>query len=378
MISQTSKDKRKVQISGKSSCMVSLPKKWVNEMGLVQGSPLTITRHNSTALMISVDRTMEGKGLFAGGEDIVVLSIPPSEAPETTALKISCLYLQGFNLIKLKFVDNSLTSARKSSIRELIRRQLIGVEIISDSSDGLMVQILLGKSELSIENAMKRMSIVFSSMLEDAIASLISFDKKRALDVVQKDEIDRFASYASRHILGSLNHRVFKAGDDSEPEKLAVHLVIATAIQNAANCAREIASQVLRLDAPLDERNALELAKINETATSIFDSAVLSFFKRDSKAAEKTVESVKRFSDQERDFLETLIRTKNGIRNDEIVALVSTLGSLKKIVRYSSDISAQVLGLSVEQFVEIEDGRRQPKRVMMNEVPLVRSSSYEI
>jgi hypothetical protein len=214
-------------------------------------------------------------------------------------------------------------------------------------------------------------------MREDAISSLISFDKKRALDVVQKDEIDRFASYAARHILGSLNHRVFKAGDDPEPEKLAVHLVIATTIQNAANCAREIASQALQLDAPVDERNALELARINEIATGIFDSAILSFFKRDCKAAEKTIETAKRFSDPEREFLEMLISSRNGIRSEELVALVSTLGSLKKIVRYASDISAQVLGLSTEQFVEIEDGRRVPKRVIMNEVLLV-TGSYEI
>jgi len=357
--------------------MISLPKKWVNEMGLVQGSPLTITRHNSTSLIISVDRTVAGKGIFAGGEDIVVLSIPPIEAPETTAVKISCLYLQGFNLIKVKFAENSLTSARKSAIRELIRRQLIGVEIISDSSDGLMVQILLGKSELSIENAMKRMSIVFSSMREEAISSLASFDKKRALDVIQKDEIDRFASYAARHILGSLNHRVFKLGDDSEPEKLAVHLVISTAIQNAADCAREIASQTLRVNAPLNERNITDLRKINETATGIFDSAVLSFFKRDSKAAEKTIESAKKFPDLEREFLETLTRTKNGTSGEELVALVSALESLKKIVHYASDISTQVLGLSTEQYVEIEDGRKVSNRLMMNEVPLVRSS-YEI
>ncbi len=375
MMSQAAKDKRKVQISGKSSCMISLPKRWVNEMGLVQGSPLTITRHNSTSLMISVDKTLAGgRGFFGGEEDVVVLTIPQAEAPETTALKIGSLYVQGFNLIKVKFADNSLTPARKTAIRELIRRHLIGVEIVSDSSDGLLVQILLGKSELSIENAMKRMSIVFSSMREDAMVSITSFDKKRAMDVVQKDEIDRFASYAARHILGSLNHRVFKEGDDSEPDKLAVHLVIARAIENAANCAREIASQVLNLEAPLDEFYRDELLAMNDAASGIFDSSVLSFFKRDTKAAEKTFESAKRFADQEREVLTAVRRMKNVGGNDQLVAFVSTLDSLKKLVDCASEISEQVLGLSAEQYIEIQDSRTVGRRMIMNEVPLVRSS----
>jgi phosphate uptake regulator len=58
MANHPPKEKRKVQISGKSSCKVSLPKRWVKEMGLVQGSPLAISRHNSTSLLISMDKRL--------------------------------------------------------------------------------------------------------------------------------------------------------------------------------------------------------------------------------------------------------------------------------------------------------------------------------
>ena len=193
MTSHPPKEKRKVQISGKSSCMISLPKRWVNEMGLVQGSPLSISRHNSTSLVISVDKNF-ANGMARSEDSVGVLSVPNPESPETTIRKIVCLYVQGYNMIKVRLPESPISSLHKTALRELLRRQLIGVEIVSDSSDGLLLQILLGKSELTIDNAMKRMSIVSISMLEDAIGALKFFDKKRARDVMDKDETERFGS----------------------------------------------------------------------------------------------------------------------------------------------------------------------------------------
>jgi phosphate uptake regulator len=343
------KEKRKVQISGKSSCMISLPKRWVKEMGLVQGSPLTISRHNSTSLLISVDKTLGGN-LVRSENDVGTLYISKPEPPETVLRKVVCLYVQGYNMIRVRFSENSTSSFLKSTIRELVRRQLIGVEIVSDTSDGLVLQILLGKSELTIDNAMKRMSIVTSTILEDAIAGLRFFDKRRARDAVEKDEIERFGSYTSRQILGSINHDFFKEGDDSEPEKLAVYLMIARAVENIAGCARDIGEQTLRLDSALDSRSAENLGKIGVSASEIFDSAILSFFKRDSKTAESTLEKA-------REFMQLVgIALDGGRQNstDRIIAIVGVIESMKSIVRHSTEMANLVLALTPDQYVRTE------------------------
>jgi phosphate uptake regulator len=354
MVFHPPKEKRKVQISGKSSCMISLPKRWVNEMGLVQGTSVSISRHNSTSLLISVDKNFGGKPAKSE-ENVGVLSISNPESPETIVRKITCLYVQGYNLIKIRIEVNSMSSTHKSAIRELIRRQLIGAEIVSDSSDGLLLQILLGKSDLTIENAMKRMSIVSSAMLEDAVAALKFFDKKRARDVIEKDEIERFGSYTARHILGSINHDVFKEGDDAEPERLAINLMISRAMENSAKCSREIAKQTIQLRNPLDDPKIECIVRLGEDASEIFDSAILSFFKRDSKAAEKTIEISKDYANLERTMLEDLRSTASNASNEQIIALINAIGSLKNIVQHSIEISSLVLGLTTEQYVRTEE-----------------------
>jgi len=356
MASHPPKEKRKVQISGKSSCMISLPKRWVKEMGLVQGSPLTISRHNSTSLLISMDKNL-GRSAVQSENDAGTLYISRPEAPETILRKIVCLYIQGYNMIKVRFSENAGSSYRKSPIRELVRRQLIGVEIVSDTSDGLVLQILLGKSELTIDNALKRMSIVSSAMIEDSIAALKSLDKRLARDVVEKDEIQRFGSYTSRQILGSINHDFFNQGDDSEPEKLAIYLMIARAIENVSTCGRDIADQALKLEMPLDPKTAEEVGKIGSAVSEIFDSAILAFFKRDSRAAEVTIEKSKEFSMLVANLLESSRKTAviTPAVAAQLVALVSSLESMKTMVYHSIEVSDLVLSLTPEQYVRTEE-----------------------
>jgi phosphate uptake regulator len=346
MASHPPKEKRKVQISGKSSCMISLPKRWVKEMGLVQGSPLTISRHNSASLLITMDRNIGGNP--PQNEKLMAsLYVSRPEPPETILRKIVCLYIQGYNMVRVKLNNegSSSSSFLKTTIRELVRRQLIGVEIVSDNSEGLVLQILLGKSELTIDNGMKRMSIVTSSMLEDAVAAIRFSDRRRAHDVLEKDEIERFGSYISRQIFGSLNHDSFKDEEDAEPEKLVIYLMISRAIENVAKSARDIADHGLRLKTPLNPASTEELGRVGEIAAEIFDSSVLSFFKRDSRAAEMTIDRAKEFAST---------AGLLSLPDNEISVLVGVLDSMKNVVRHSIEISNLVLSLTSDQYVRIE------------------------
>lgn len=334
--------------------MISLPKRWVKEMGLVQGSPLTISRHNSTSLLISIDKALGG-GVLQSDSDVATLYISRPESPEIVIRKIVCLYVQGYNMVRIRLGESSGSSFLKSTIRDVVRRQLIGVEIVSDASDGLVLQILLGKSELTIDNAMKRMSIVSSAMLEDAIAGLRFADKRRAREVMDKDEIERFGSYTSRQILGSINHDYFKEGDDSEPERLAVYLLISKAIENVAKCARDVADQALRLEFPVDFKFADSAGKAGAAACEVFDSAVLSFFKRDTKAAESTIEKSKEFSTMVAAMMDSIRQMSlSSSGPSQVIAFLSTIESMKTVVNHSVEIANLVLSLSPDQYVRTE------------------------
>ena len=48
---------RKIQFTGKSTFVLSLPKKWVNELNLKAGDPVTIIREPNNTLSIISDIT---------------------------------------------------------------------------------------------------------------------------------------------------------------------------------------------------------------------------------------------------------------------------------------------------------------------------------
>jgi hypothetical protein len=71
--------------------MVALPKKWVKEMGLRQGSEILITRPSLTTLLISTDSVV-----MTNGRQEAVLEVTDRDSADTLFRKIVSLYLHGY------------------------------------------------------------------------------------------------------------------------------------------------------------------------------------------------------------------------------------------------------------------------------------------
>lgn len=350
MSQQIQKQNRKIQISGRCSYIVSLPKKWVTDMGLTQGSCVSISWHNGNSLLMSVDKQTDTSSLE---RKITILPVSETESPTTTALKIANLYVAGRNSIQLKFTGRLENAAKRSEISELARNQLIGAEVILDSQESLQIEVLLGNSELTIGNALKRLSSVSSVMLEESLDALKTADGNLAQSVIENYEAERFSYYLQRSVICSLGHTISNvAGEIPEPDDLSIYLLISRAFLDSANCAREIARQVETLESHhLEFDEALAVNQLKDFIIQMYHSAILSFFKQDIRAAEKTLELTRQFQRIENDFRSSLGK-KSAIDHNQAFALVSVLSYLKKISECSSEVAELVLGLLHEKLIE--------------------------
>ena len=334
-------ENRKVQITGKSSCMVSLPMRWVKEMGFVQGSAVTITIQPSNSLLITPKDVKNDKK----NRDVARLQVK-SETPDATVRKIICLYVQGYNLIQVKFEDaNSQNSLNAAAVKDMIRNRVIGVEILADLPI-LTLQVLLGKSELSIQNTIKHMSVVSSETQRDALSALISFNRRSALEVNTRSEIERFNNYLNRQLLSSMNPDGSRHDEVSfTGTSFAEYFLLAKSICDSAASAKSIAELTMLLDRPLDGEATGDITRLGRFAGNLFDEALLAYFKKDLNAAEKLIENAKQFTPLEREFV---VRNA-GKSFGQSHVISSALNSLKQIVRESAIISELVLGLTVNQ-----------------------------
>ena len=76
---------------------------------------------------------------------------------------------------------------------------LVGLEVIEETGDRVVLQDLLDSSELSVHNAITRMRLVSLTMLADAVTALVEDDDELAHDVIERDDdVDRLYYMVSR------------------------------------------------------------------------------------------------------------------------------------------------------------------------------------
>ncbi len=180
---QRDEEARKIQFSGKSSYMIALPKKWVEEMELRPGQQVMVARQDDASLVIT------GKGVASPrSKSEVVTEVSHKDDAGTLARKLVSLYLLGYNMIHIRAREGRLTSAHRDAAKQVVRRNLVGTEVIADSTAGLTIQVLLSFPQLSVESALRRMFLIAASMHRDAMFALKRLDADSAQAVIKADD----------------------------------------------------------------------------------------------------------------------------------------------------------------------------------------------
>lgn len=346
MLVKQEKERRKVQISGKSSCMVALPKRWVREMGLEQGSEVTITKLNSRSLLVNAQPEL-GQG---GGREAVV-EAGANDTAETIFRKIVSLYVLGFSRIVIDGQRGLFGSSKKLPLRDLVRRHLIGTESVAEARDRMTVHVLLGYSELSVENALKKMLLIIDSLRRDAAQALENNDSALAETTAEReDEVGRFGLYVVRQLNLSVNQGVLPDLKLENRDTLG-YILIARILERIASHASSLARAIGGIDRPLAKPMVQKLMSMNEGACALVDDAMLSLFKRDHRGADAVIEKSRAFVERETE----VIRMLSGENSQTYYSLHVLMDSQRRIAEYARDIAEVVLDMTVERTLSEHD-----------------------
>lgn len=106
---------RKIQFTGKSSYIVSLPKQWINELGLKQGDQVRMIRKGSSTLELYPPKF---ESRVQKKED-ATLEIIEDEQSDSIVRKLISLYFLGFKTINLKSKTGRLNPLQRNTVKEL-------------------------------------------------------------------------------------------------------------------------------------------------------------------------------------------------------------------------------------------------------------------
>jgi len=333
---------RKLQVTGGSTYIISLPRKWVTRNQLRKGSSLILREERDGSLSLAPS----GLAKQEKKEDAF---IKVSRKDESNAIirKAVSAYLVGYNLIHLRAQSQEqLSSQQRNAVKDFARHYLVGTEIVTDTSSELTLQILLSYPELTVESALRRMSIITSSMHRDSMVALRELDNQLAKAVIDTDtEVDRFNLYIIRQLkLAITNPRIITEIGLSGARDCLGYRLITKSVERTADHAVNIAENVLLLKKRISEEVLRKIENMSALAISMFDDAIDSLFKHDFNLAEIVIEKAKGVTKLEKEAIACFEKGGDG----EIASLRLLIESVRRTAEYASDIAEIVLNLNVE------------------------------
>jgi len=335
---------RKIQFTGKSSYIVSLPKQWIMDLGLRKGDQVRMERHGSVGLQVYPVKHQTAPRQ----KDDAVIEITPDEETSTIVRKLISLYFLGFKTVNVKPKEGRLGPQQRTAIKSAVKRMLMGSEIISDSTGGITIQVLVNLLELSIDGAFKRMIHLAKSMLGDAILSVKEVNLDLAEEVINTDdEVDRFGFYIIRQIKIAIQneHMLEEMGLDNARNCLGYRVVVKN-IERTGDHAAFIAKDVLEFRKGIKREVLDRIGDMNDFSIEVLDEACLALFKEDYRQAEKTITRTHDIAKYEKRVLDSC---KN-LKDEETLFRVRRMTeNIKRISEYASDIAEIVLNINIEK-----------------------------
>ena len=273
---------RKVQKTGKSTLIVSLPKKWANENAILSGSLLFISQNQNGDLLLSSSDKFEH-------DQIVKLDIG-NKCGEPLIRDVIACYIAGYMTVEIS--SHQLTAMQKKDLHSIVNK-LIGPEILEETINKVVINDLLSAEELQADRALKRMKNMTKSMIQDALSSLIKRNKELALDVIQRDnDVDRLNLLIARQFIQILRSGSIKQ-ETLSPISAFNYMQAATNLERMADHASKIANISSQNDYELHAEMTDEISRLGYVLTTLIDDSIFVLLKPDNEKANQLIDKTK-------------------------------------------------------------------------------------
>ena len=336
---------RKLQFTGRSTFIISLPKKWMAEMQLRVGDPVTIIRGMNSSLSVfpNIMRTSV--------TEECTCKVSGKEGANTVKRKVISMYLRGYNIIHIKPEGERFLPKQRDAVREVVNRNLIGAEIIEDSSGLITVTILMGiAAGLSMNTALRRMFLIGVSMHRDAITALCSDDKELAMNAIRADdEVDRFSLYLLRNlVIASQHERLLYEIGLKKPTDCFAYRAAGKSLERIADHGSRIAYECQHTDMNLPNEILLKIKEMSEMSLKLVDNSIAAFLQGDYYAADKITDQVQSIASFENDILAML----NKFQDYDSTSVPLILAEIRRTAEHGADIAEAALNQSVNAITE--------------------------
>jgi len=337
------KEVRKLQLVGGSTYVLSLPKKWVDDLNLKTGDPVSIIKNVNKSLSILPTQSSSTPKL---SKSKTMLS--QKDTVESIKRKVIAMYLAGYQIIEIYAKGGRIQLEHKQAIRDLVRKNMIGTEIVESTSESITIQVLTSLPELSISDALKRMFLLTMTMHRQAIDALKEMDAELGEEITHSDdEVDRFSLYILRNLTLAVEHeKILRDIGLKKPSDCISYRIVVKSIERVADHAVSIAGRVKFLKSTLEPALLQKISRLSEESLKVFEDYISALNKRDYALADTVATSACRIAVKEKEFTDSLEESK---KYSSVIKFV--LEDIRRTAEYSSDIAEAVINETVQDVI---------------------------
>ena len=185
---------RKIQVTGGSSFMVTLPKEWAETVGIKKNAPIGLQPQSDGSLILypaSSETTQSRSKKVIDATDI--------EDMDLFYRQLIGAYIAGHDVIEIRS-DYELRTMITSVASNFVQIA-IGLEILEEDDTHIIIKDLINQDELRPVKSIERMRILVKNMLNDVLNALNLKDTKYLNDMENRDrEVDRLNWLISRQV----------------------------------------------------------------------------------------------------------------------------------------------------------------------------------
>jgi len=305
---------RKIQKTGGSTLVVSLPKAWCQNFNLKVGSKVSLNYSDSGAIILEpFEKGKEDK-------EPATIEVTSNSVENSLRLMLS-KYIRGYKEITVK-------SDSKSSLSYVIKNFLdltVGFEVVVEDERTAVLEDIVSLPTLTFDKAIRRIDTLVRSLVKESV----SRDKIPGDYIISKDtEVDKFNLYIQRLYNESLKNYSILQMNKIRMEEALSYLLFSRIMERVADHATRI--YIIAKPELLDEN--IEVMKYVNDAIEIFEKSVEAYFKKNVEEANDLI-SRKEFIKRQRDILKEQIKNSS-----HAVDLEEILEDIERIALYGTDI----------------------------------------
>jgi phosphate uptake regulator len=324
-------------------------------MRLKAGDPVTIVREANNYLSI-IPSSLRSPSTIDEANSTVL----STESSNTVKRKVVSMYLAGYNIINLKSKTGRILPSQRDAVRDVVRRNLVGTEIIADASEIITIQVLMSLPELSINTAVRRMFLIAAAMHREAMLSLAEVNHEMAGAVIKSDdEVDRFSLYILRNLaIATQNERILQEIGLRKPSDCLSYRVAVKSIERIADHASGIADKCIAIKEKIDKDILHQIDIMSKRSLALITNSVEAFLRRDYSLADSIVDKANDTRLVENEVLSLIDNSEFSSSGSKNLNIKLILEDIRRTAEHASDIAEAAMNQTIRSVIDFNKNSR--------------------